>query len=679
MRRMTVLSFCLLMALSTNAWADSASPGSPPRLTAPSASREATIEATSSELTASPSGEVPSASRAGTPPTDTGTLGRSTVAGGQDSAGVTSVDPSAPAVAEAEAAIAEGEALLAAPQPASTEDIRRTIARLELARAQLVATCPRACRQLIERIDRTLTDLRNRLTAAAHIEYVALGDSYAAGEGNAPYLTHEAFSDVFFGRGGVEKTDFCHRSALSSYPMILQNLLRPDLVVDSFTTFACTGATSLNVLEEEQSPNGRATPLVPPQASALNDQVDLVTLTIGINDMGVIFQGEKRNPTDPDPGASEVIANCLLFNCADERFTSVFGLEETTDVGVFIQRVSPPGKSTDLITPRLQAMFAEIQRRMGSQTRVYVMGYPHFFAESAAGTNAPCADAGVRLHGSFTYTERRGVRGRPDVLTRRTGVLDIRPQLTGAERRTINRALDALNNVIESSMPQNGAFTLVRPTLRDEELLCGSSKTRAIHPLSLITIPLPTVDVGTFNAPGTFPPSACSFNNVFREAFGLLSGVSLNCQQLAYLQASVSSIQGAFSSVNPAPLHPTRRGQEGLSTHLAHVINSTYRPAPGPRLAPPVLNAIVPECPDTFVVQWTDRSVGESAFKIRDTIFEDVVTVPVNPGRDPRDLSYRYDAGGLAGSHHVFSVTAAGAPRESANSNRLLASKNCFG
>ncbi len=615
----------------------------------------------------------------GTPPT-TATAGPASASA--SASAVSQADTSA-LISTGEAAVAASEALLAQPVRADNETINRTIRSLEALRGELQAACPLACHALIERIDQSIAALRDQLAAPAHIEYVALGDSYAAGEGNGPFPTHQAFSDVFFGSGGVTQSDFCHRSALSSYPTILGNLLRSDLVVDTFTTFACTGATSLNILEDEQAPGGRSVPLVPEQVAALNEQVDLVTMTVGINDLGAIFQGEKKNPTDPDAGASKAIADCILFNCADNVFFKGFGLQETTDIGAFALRVSPPGKDTDLITPRLQSLFAEMQDRIGSQTKVFVMGYPHFFADSAAGTNASCSEAGIRIRGDFTYTERRGVRGRPDVITPGIpGRIDIMPQLAGDERRAINRGLDALNTLIATSLPSDPRFTFVsvNNALRNDELLCGSSRTRALHPLSLITINLPKIDVGTFNAPGTIPPPLCTFNDFGRAFVGLLSGVSLNCQQLAYLQKSAPSIDSFLKgNVNPAPLHPTRRGQEGLATTLAARINSTLRPTPGLRLTPPALKPIGSECPDTFIVTWTDRSVGETSFNIYDTIFGDLKAVPINPGPNTREVSNRYDAGGLAGSHHVFSVTAVGQNSESVNSNRQLASRNCLG
>lgn len=523
-------------------------------------------------------------------------------------------------------------------------------------------------------------DLRNRLAAPAHIEYVALGDSYAAGEGNGPFPDHQAFSNVAFGNGGVTQKDFCHRSALSSYPTILGNILRSDLVVDSFTTFACTGATSLNVLEDEQARHGTSTPLVPEQVAALTEQTDLTTLTIGINDLGAVFQGEKKNATDPDPGATDAIANCIFFDCSDGTFFEDSGTKETTDIAAFTERVSPPGKSTDLITPRLRSMFSEVQSRIGDKTRVFIMGYPHFFADTTTSVrNPPCSDAGIRIRGSFTYTESRGVRGRPDVLTPRRGSLDIMPQITGDERRAINVALDALNAVIESSLPNDARFSFVsaRNSLRNEELLCGSSSARALHPLSLITVNLPLVDVGTFPAPGTIPPPGCSFKTFGLQFVGVLSGASVNCQQLAFLQQSLKTFDP--SSLNPAPLHPTRRGQEGLATSLAGQINSTFRPTPGPRLTPPTLRPLASDCPDTFILNWTDRSVGETSFNIYDSIFGDSKSVAINPGPDSREVFNRYDAGGLAGSHHVFSITAEGPLGESANSNRQLASRRCPG
>lgn len=83
------------------------------------------------------------------------------------------------------------------------------------------------------------------------VDYVALGDSYAAGVG-----------------AGFNDTDTCRQSSLS-YPELLDAVKHVKLITDA----SCSGATTADVL-------GQLAALKP------NKDIDLVTLTVGANDLG---------------------------------------------------------------------------------------------------------------------------------------------------------------------------------------------------------------------------------------------------------------------------------------------------------------------------------------------------------------------------------------------------------
>ncbi|WP_411721247.1 SGNH/GDSL hydrolase family protein [Mycetocola sp.] len=83
------------------------------------------------------------------------------------------------------------------------------------------------------------------------LEYVALGDSYAAGQGAGSY------------------ENACMQSALS-YPEMLDDVEQVELVADA----SCSGATTRDVLTRQL------------RVLALNRDVDLVTVTVGANDLG---------------------------------------------------------------------------------------------------------------------------------------------------------------------------------------------------------------------------------------------------------------------------------------------------------------------------------------------------------------------------------------------------------
>lgn len=107
--------------------------------------------------------------------------------------------------------------------------------------------------------------------------YVALGDSYAAGPG----------IPIQYGTPAG-----CDRSN-HNYPSLLATALR----VARFTDVSCGGATTANMNAPEQVPGGTD----PPQFAALTSDTDLVTLTIGGNDIGF----------------SEIVSTCSALAATD--------------------------------------------------------------------------------------------------------------------------------------------------------------------------------------------------------------------------------------------------------------------------------------------------------------------------------------------------------------------------
>jgi len=111
--------------------------------------------------------------------------------------------------------------------------------------------------------------------AAAPVRYAALGDSYSSGEGNPPF--------------DPDSGD-CHRSRAAWPRMIARQ--DPDIVMAAH--IACSGATSTSLRRRH---NGE-----PPQLRQLRrlaEPVDLVTITIGGNDIGF----------------GPVLADCFVSDC----------------------------------------------------------------------------------------------------------------------------------------------------------------------------------------------------------------------------------------------------------------------------------------------------------------------------------------------------------------------------
>ncbi|MFN2478796.1 MAG: SGNH/GDSL hydrolase family protein [Pseudonocardiaceae bacterium] len=108
--------------------------------------------------------------------------------------------------------------------------------------------------------------------------YVALGDSYTAG----PVIPIQRIDPIG-----------CERST-NNYPALLARTLQ----IHDYTDVSCSGAQTVNMTAAQTVPLGSN----PPQFDALRRDTDLVTLTIGGNDIGfteIIFTCVRVSATDP--------------------------------------------------------------------------------------------------------------------------------------------------------------------------------------------------------------------------------------------------------------------------------------------------------------------------------------------------------------------------------------------
>ncbi|HST56013.1 MAG TPA: SGNH/GDSL hydrolase family protein [Solirubrobacteraceae bacterium] len=116
--------------------------------------------------------------------------------------------------------------------------------------------------------------------ATAGAVYVALGDSYSAGEGLGPF---EVGTDV---DKGAERNQ-CHRSARDAYSVLDPGVVLPGVTSRAF--FACSGATSGDMMSvPPQQPNKDGTEQVgqPRQTAMVGPQTKYVSISAGGNDVG---------------------------------------------------------------------------------------------------------------------------------------------------------------------------------------------------------------------------------------------------------------------------------------------------------------------------------------------------------------------------------------------------------
>ncbi len=164
---------------------------------------------------------------------------------------------------------------------------------------------------------------------AAGDEYVALGDSYTA----APFA------------GPTNASDVCWQSE-ENYPHLLAEELDLELV-----DVSCGGATTDAVASPQTTLDGTSRP---PQADALSESTDLVTISLGANDFGlfsalVVACGELARE---DPEGSP---------CADQ---------DAADGG-------KADRTIDQVRDRLVSALEHIVEA-APEARVVVVGYPQF-------------------------------------------------------------------------------------------------------------------------------------------------------------------------------------------------------------------------------------------------------------------------------------------------------------
>jgi lysophospholipase L1-like esterase len=166
---------------------------------------------------------------------------------------------------------------------------------------------------------------------APRVSYVALGDSYSAGEGNSPF------------------DGDCHRATRSdsAYPRMLPGLVD---YVSAPSFHACTGAVTADVWRRRQ-PNRSGQKV---QTTYVNHSTRLVTMTIGGNDLHF----------------SSIVAQCLLpTNCTNSDLADEVRADLTT------------------IGPKLVNAYEQVRERMDPGGYLVVAGYPHIFA---SGPDSDC-------------------------------------------------------------------------------------------------------------------------------------------------------------------------------------------------------------------------------------------------------------------------------------------------
>lgn len=173
------------------------------------------------------------------------------------------------------------------------------------------------------------------IPSAYSASYVALGDSYASGEGNPPY---EYGSDTM--------SNTCHRSAVA-YPRLVENALGTGV-----ETVACSGAVSDYISSSYNLENVEL-----PQVVAISSDTDYVSVSIGGNDIG-FSQTIEACVSSNTPQACLDAAAIASSNALDPEFTE-----------------------------KIRDTLLDIRSETSSSAKIIALGYPHIYSsyESISG------------------------------------------------------------------------------------------------------------------------------------------------------------------------------------------------------------------------------------------------------------------------------------------------------
>jgi lysophospholipase L1-like esterase len=197
----------------------------------------------------------------------------------------------------------------------------------------------------------------------AGLSYVALGDSYSAGFGLEPFSATSPFT-------ATPATDLngCYQ-AEANYPHLTAASLGFELHDET-----CSGAVTANLTTTPQlTMTGQTAPSV--QAAALSASTDIVTISIGGNDLG--FATVARNCIRIDVSLAPValldltpaVASCEAYY--------------TADTGTWTGQVNIDDLLADTVVPALDATFDAIATA-APNAKVFVVGYPKIAPSDAS-------------------------------------------------------------------------------------------------------------------------------------------------------------------------------------------------------------------------------------------------------------------------------------------------------
>lgn len=242
--------------------------------------------------------------------------------------------------------------------------------------------------------------------------YVALGDSFSSGEANSPY---EATTDTT----GVDQ---CHRSLDYAYPQLLAR--DSSLTLGDMAFVACSGATTDTLLN---GGSGKGVWGEGSQLNALSSSTQVITLTIGGNDMGfksVMDSCIRKLGTLGGWGCKN---DPFLPNALTDRLSALSGTASTTQY--------EPEDNREIHS--IGEILSEVAAAAPS-ARVLIAGYPHLFGSNIATFDANQAAPGgascsVGVGTNISYEDAQWLNGWTDSLDAVIGNAVAQAKLNGID------------------------------------------------------------------------------------------------------------------------------------------------------------------------------------------------------------------------------------------------------
>ncbi|ADU47326.1 hypothetical protein Intca_0790 [Intrasporangium calvum DSM 43043] len=229
--------------------------------------------------------------------------------------------------------------------------------------------------------------LPRTLPAGTTHEYVALGDSYSAGEGLSPYLPGTDQPSI-----SEPNHNVCHRSD-QAYSYVLHDRYYTKPPLPMFV--ACSGSITNDLFAPNNAVNMKLDGSAPedPQLDAITSQTKLVTLTMGGNDVGFVdivsacaanliawvpsCQNTKVKLWAPNPPR---FYEKSLSSIVDSRMQALKG---TASASTFPLFGDSPARAYGQAKPihSWSAILKEIKKRAAPDAKIIIAGYPQLLSD----------------------------------------------------------------------------------------------------------------------------------------------------------------------------------------------------------------------------------------------------------------------------------------------------------